>query len=263
MNDGAAGMNEKGGERQARVPAESESQTLRALAQMRDLLLRGEFKPGERIREIPLAARLNVSRTPLRLVLDRLGHEGLLEVCPKGGFIARQFTIQDILDAIEVRGVLEGTAARLAAERLESRSELRPMLEIIAEIDALIPQDTKDPAVRARFLNLNVRFHAELLKLAKSPMLQWSFDRMLTLPFASPNAFISDGKQDEGRNKFLVAQSQHRAIAEAIGAREGARAEAIAREHARIARVSLDSALEAQRVGQFPGGSLIGPVTGR
>jgi len=137
------------------------------------------------------------------------------------------------------------------------------MLEIIAEIDALIPQDTKDPAVRARFLNLNVRFHSELLKLAKSPMLQWSFDRMLTLPFASPNAFISDGKQDEGRNKFLVAQSQHRAIAEAIGAREGARAEAIAREHARIARLSLDSALEAQRVGQFPGGSLIGPVTGR
>ena len=52
--------------------ADGESQTLRALAEMRELLIRGEFKPGERIKEIPLAARLGVSRTPLRLVLDRL-----------------------------------------------------------------------------------------------------------------------------------------------------------------------------------------------
>ena len=55
-----------------------ESQTLRALLRMRELLLRGEFSPGERIREIPLAARLHVSRTPLRLVLQRLEEEGLV-----------------------------------------------------------------------------------------------------------------------------------------------------------------------------------------
>ena len=62
-----------------------ESQTLRALLQMRELLLRGEFRPGERLREIPLAARLKVSRTPLRLVLDRLEQEGLLSARPTGG----------------------------------------------------------------------------------------------------------------------------------------------------------------------------------
>ena len=68
-------------------------QTLRALLEMRDLILRGAFKPGERLREVPLAARLNVSRTPLRLVLDRLEHEGLLTARPKGGFVASAFTV--------------------------------------------------------------------------------------------------------------------------------------------------------------------------
>jgi len=50
----------------------SDSQILRALLEMRELLVTGAFKPGERIREVPLAARLNVSRIPLRLALDRL-----------------------------------------------------------------------------------------------------------------------------------------------------------------------------------------------
>jgi DNA-binding GntR family transcriptional regulator len=52
--------------------------SVRALLQMRERLLRGEFHPGERIREIPFAARLYVSRTPMRLVLGRLEEEGLV-----------------------------------------------------------------------------------------------------------------------------------------------------------------------------------------
>ena len=91
---------------------------------MRELLLRGEFRSGERLREIPLAARLKVSRTPLRLVLDRLEQEGLLTARPTGGFVAAEFSVQDIHDGIEIRGMLEGTAAKLAAERLESLDDL-------------------------------------------------------------------------------------------------------------------------------------------
>src|SRR6478609_4742082 len=61
------------------IGAENESQTVRALLEMRELLMHGEFKPGEHIREIPVAEKLGVSRTPARLVLERLAHEGLLE----------------------------------------------------------------------------------------------------------------------------------------------------------------------------------------
>jgi len=86
------------------VSAESSSQTGRTVLKLREMLLRGEFQPGERLSELPLVARLGVSRTPIRLALDRLAHEGLLEIAPSGGFVARAFTLTEVYDAIEMRG---------------------------------------------------------------------------------------------------------------------------------------------------------------
>src|SRR5690349_23605963 len=104
--------------------ADVASQNARAFVRMRELLLRGEVARGERISELPLVARLGMSRTPIRLALERLAHIGLLEATASGGFSVRQFTLDEVRDAIEVRGVLEGTAARLASERLADAEEL-------------------------------------------------------------------------------------------------------------------------------------------
>src|SRR5918992_3781923 len=93
------------------------SQMARALLRLRELVLEGEFAPGERLSELPLVERLGVSRTPLRLALARLEHEGLIEALPGGGYAVRQFTRDDINEAVDLRGVLEGTAARFAAEQ--------------------------------------------------------------------------------------------------------------------------------------------------
>jgi len=237
---------------------EGESQTLRALTEMRELLVRGEFKPGERIREIPLSARLGVSRTPLRLVLDRLEHEGLLKARPKGGFVARQFSLQDILDVVELRGVLEGTAARLAAERLESKAEMAGMYEAIAEVDRVLSRRPADLETAIGYIPWNERFHAHMLDLAKSSMLRRSLEQVLALPFASPNAFAaSEFRSSDWGDTLLVAQSQHCAIAEAIENREGGRAEAIAREHSRLARRSVMRAFDEKRIHGIPGGPLV------
>jgi len=238
--------------------SESESRTLRALFQMREMLVRGDFRPGERIREIPLAKRLGVSRTPLRLVLDRLEHEGLLEARPTVGFVVREFTIQDILDTIELRGVLEGTAARLAAERLESADELGPLRESIQETEALLREDLDGVVTLGRYTLLNTRFHDCLLDLARSAMLRRSLERVLALPFASPNAFVvSEAESADWRETLLISLSHHRAILDAIANREGARAEAVAREHSRMARRIVTLALNAHRYKEIPGGSLI------
>src|SRR5262249_58176879 len=86
-----------------RVPRRrsDDSQTLRALLEMRELLVRGEFRAGERIREIPLAARLRVSRTPLRTVLGRLEQEGLVAARPTGGYLAAGVFLPHTPDRIE------------------------------------------------------------------------------------------------------------------------------------------------------------------
>jgi len=244
--------------REQSLPPESESQTVRALLEMREWLIRGEFKPGERIREVSLAARLRVSRTPLRLVLERLEHEGLLQARPTGGFVARQFTIQDVLDVIETRGVLEGTAARLASERLQSADELATMIECLAGIDRLLAHRPAGVAAIAAYIPLNALFHSLILDLARSPILRRSLEQVLRLPFASPNAFVGAETGDHPwHDDLLVAQSQHRAVAEAIAGREGARAEAVAREHARMGRRSILRAVQQQRIGELRGGSLV------
>src|SRR6188508_3615555 len=103
--------------------ADVASQTARAFIGVRELLLRGNFERGERMSELPLVARLGVSRTPIRLALERLAHIGLLDLSVSGGFTVRGYTPDEALDAIEIRGVIEGTAARLASERLIDSSE--------------------------------------------------------------------------------------------------------------------------------------------
>src|SRR5258708_11072920 len=131
----------------------SSSQTGRALLNLREMLLRGDFRPGDRISELPLVARLGVSRTPIRLALDRLANEGLLEIAPTGGFLAREFTLSDIWDAIEMRGVLEGTAARLAAERFAHDSDLDALRGFHREILSHGPAGSIDEF--SQYMDLN------------------------------------------------------------------------------------------------------------
>ena len=112
------------------------SQSTRALLRLRQLLLDGEFPPGTRMAELPLVERLGVSRTPLRDALSALAYEGLLELLPGGGYTVRSFTQADIADAIELRGVLEGTIAHKAAERRLEPAAIAPLHAINDELDA-------------------------------------------------------------------------------------------------------------------------------
>src|SRR4051794_18075724 len=109
------------------MPRGDSSQTVKATLGLRQLLFDGEIRPGERLVELTLVERLGVSRTPLRLALMTLEHEGLIATLPGGGFAVRGFTRDDVNDAIELRGVLEGTAARFAAERPTSTRDLGPI----------------------------------------------------------------------------------------------------------------------------------------
>ena len=236
--------------------ADVASQAARALIGVREMVLRGEFARGERISELPLVARLGMSRTPIRLSLERLAHVGLLQANVTGGFTVREFTLSEVRDAIELRGVLEGTAARLAAERLNSSTELEPLRRYCRAMDALT-QLTGDSF--AHYMDMNESFHDAVLDLAKSAMLRRTLEQAKSLPFASPSAMVFPTailpKSDE---TLAIAQEHHRAIVEAIETRQGTRAEALGREHALLARHVLDVALSDQAaLSRVPGGPLI------
>ena len=86
------------------------------VATLRQPILAGRYQPGTRLAEIPVAAELGVSRTPVRLAFRTLAQEGLLQRVGKRGLDVRAFTEADVLCAVEVRGVLEGLAARRLSE---------------------------------------------------------------------------------------------------------------------------------------------------
>jgi GntR family transcriptional regulator of vanillate catabolism len=231
------------------------SQTDRVLLALRRMLLTGQFSSGERLTELGLVARLGASRTPVRHALSRLAHEGLLEALPKGGFRVCAFTLEEVWDAIDLRGVLEGSAARLAAERLVGEGELARLREIQHEIDTQRPEGASN---FTGFLELNDAFHQELLRLSKSPMLIRTVASVVRLPFAGPSTLIFEGNSREAVRTADLAQAHHHAIIEALSERAGARAEHLAREHARLARVNLSRALANPAIfARMPGAALL------
>ena len=233
------------------------TQMTRALLALREQILSGEFRPGERMSELPLVERLGVSRTPLRLALAALEHEGLLRVLPAGGYAVREFTLGDVRDAIELRGVLEGTACRFAAERGATRRELRTLRAINDSVEPLVHR--ADYESFERYVALNEDFHARLLKLARSPLLERTLDAVASLPFASPSALVL-----HRRPAARVARDPDRRPPATPVARrgdrrrEGARADNVAREHARLSLTNLEIVLGHRGLlEQMPGASLI------
>ena len=236
------------------VGGQLDSQTSRALAGLRKLVLWGDLRPNQRIAENTIAARLGVSRTPIRLALDRLAQEGLLDRIPTGGFTVRTFTVVEIWDAIELRAVLEGTAARLASERIVHPQELDLLRGYAHQIQTIsrsqLSSSQSDLEFFTAYCELNTKFHSALMDLARSAILRRTWDQIQSIPFAAPSSTILP----EAMHLVLKsALEQHQALLDAISRRDGQQAETIARSHARLAFANLDVALRSSR----PGASLV------
>ena len=243
------------------VPADgvAVSQTVRTQVRLREMIVGGELKPGTRIAELALVERLGASRTPIRMALVRLQEEGLLTPLPGGGFTVKDFSESDIHDAIELRGTLEGLAARMAAERGVGAVLIAEARDCLERIDALLAEPALSEASFTGYVEQNGRFHALLAEMAGSDLVARQIERATMLPFASPNGFVLvQATGARARDTLVVAQAQHRAVVDAIVRREGARAEALMREHARIAHANLRDALQSHRTLQMvPGGNVI------
>lgn len=240
---------------------EAKTHAMRALLELRKKILSGEYPAGMRLLEVPTAEALEISRTPVREAMSRLVEEGLLDRASSGGFVVRRFSFADVTDAIELRGVLEGCAARLAAERGVAPALMEEIGGIVTLLDGCFGDRLSDVDFD-RYSELNSAFHTLLAGLSGSEIIRRELDRATHLPFASPSAFLFNTDLFAAFHKSLhVAQEHHRALIEAIAAREGARAEALAREHARIARNNLEYVLTKDRdlIRRVPGLALIVP----
>lgn len=205
------------------------------VAALRQLIVDGRYGPGTRLAEIPVAAALGVSRTPVRLAFRTLEQEGLLEKTGKRGLVVRAFTQADVLCAIDVRGALEGLAARRLAEAGASATLLAQLHTLLAEGDAVLAAGVLTEADIDRWAALNQRFHQAIVGGTGSRVIADAINRNNHLPFASADSITIDRRAlDKEYRKLQFAQLQHRLIVDALRARESARVEALMREHACI-----------------------------
>lgn len=249
--------------RQARVhpaenPEEGGSQAVKVQLKLREMVLAGELPGGTRIAELSIVEKLGVSRTPIRTALMRLEQEGLLVALPNGGYAVRTFSERDVVDAIELRGTLEGLAVRLAAERGVAPQVLSEAGECLDQVDILLRAASLNDDAFSRYVVLNRQFHALIAELSGSAVIARELERVSGLPFASPSGFVVvQANSARARDMLVVAQDQHRQVLDAIERGEGGRAESIMREHSRLAQRNLREVLRNPGSDAFPGVRLI------
>jgi GntR family transcriptional regulator, vanillate catabolism transcriptional regulator len=237
--------------------AEPDNAQVRAQLRLREMILSGELGAGARIAELSLVERLGVSRTPIRAALMRLEQEGLLQALPHGGFAVRTFSEREVAEAIELRGMVEGLAARLAAERGAAPVLLAEARAVLIQIDGLLQNPSLSEEDFSAYVHLNQSFHNLLSELAGSDLLSREMERAASMPFASPSAFVvMQATSPKARDMLIVAQDQHWQVLQAIEQREGARAESVMREHSRLAQRNLRDAVRTAP-SSMPGVQLI------
>ncbi|MBK7059715.1 MAG: GntR family transcriptional regulator [Rubrivivax sp.] len=205
------------------------------VAALRQLIVDGAYPPGSRLAEIPVADTLGVSRTPVRLAFRTLEQEGLLARAGKRGRVVRAFTAADVLCAIEVRGALEGLAARRLAEAGVPPAQRAVLQACLDEGEIVLAKGHLAEGDVDRWAQLNRTFHAQIVDSTGSRVIADAIARNNHLPFASADSITVDKQAlDQALRKLQLAQMQHRLIVDALLGGESARAESLMREHALI-----------------------------
>ncbi|MBN3857221.1 GntR family transcriptional regulator [Paraburkholderia sp. Ac-20340] len=214
---------------------------------LRTRILSGELAPGQRLVEAHLAERLGISRTPLRYALSVLATEGLVERSGGRGYIVRRFSVTDVLNAIDVRGVLEGLAARSVAERGVSPALARALQDCLREGDAIFEAGAEalGGEAEAHYADMNGRFHALIVDAAQNHAVSAALGLNDKIPFVSPATVVFDDAARQQQYMMLAyAHRQHHAIVGALLKGEGARVEALMKEHTHISKESLNLSVE-------------------
>ncbi|MCT8160955.1 GntR family transcriptional regulator [Pseudoruegeria sp. SHC-113] len=193
---------------------------------------RGDLRPGDRLTETDIAARLGISRTPVREAIRQLETEGLVAHVPRVGAAVRSLDYAEVMELYEMRVVLEGTAARLAA-RAASDIEIAELSVINAEMGAQVED-------AARAYALNRQFHVTLTQAAKNRFLARSMEGLeRTLMILGPSTLRREARARE-------AVAEHEAVLIALRARDQDGAEAAMRAHVEAAQRSRLRQLRAE-----------------
>lgn len=200
---------------------------------MREAIISGALRPGERLMEVQLAEDLGVSRTPVREAIRKLELEGFVLMIPRKGAYVADISLKDISSVFEVRRALEGLAAELAAERA-SDEEIEQLERLLVELAGCAEaRNTKE------FVNLDAKFHEVVYTASRNERL----GQILSLLIEQIMRFRTRTLSNPAR--LRVALEEHRGLVEALAVRDAELARRLAQEHIESAENSLMSLVAA------------------
>jgi GntR family transcriptional regulator of vanillate catabolism len=201
---------------------------------LRDWILHGQLRPGSRLEEVPLAEKLQVSRTPVRTALATLASEGLIDHQPKKGYLVRHFDLEAIAAAYEVRAVLEGLACRRAAQSGLTPEQTERLQQCLQEGDDILASGHLRPQDHGPYQHINVQIHTILLEASDNPWVLRFAEQAHNIPFASDRIILWDDHA-----VIRHSHNDHHRIIHAVIARDSTRAEQLMREHVYYAGMIL------------------------
>lgn len=202
--------------------------------QLRHLIFTGEIAPGERINEAALALRMGTSRGPIREAIRILTGLGIVTAVVNKGVFVRKISVREMLDIYELRALVFGFAAQRAAENITD-AERAEFERLLAQMDQAADSDDG-----ARYYDLNLEFHALILRLSGNARAQQAyFDYVNELHLFRRRYFNAPGNMRK-------SNAEHRLIYDAIASGSAARAKTMAERHVWSGRQRLLATLDRQ-----------------
>ena len=195
---------------------------------IREDILNGKYQANEELKEKNIGEELGVSRTPVREALRQLELEGLVHIIPNKGAFVENVTLKDIKDIYEIRTLLEGLCARWAAENL-TKEQLEELEETVFLSDFHYSKENWD-----QILVLDNRFHEIVYEACGS--------KELTRVLRDYHHYLQRIRRItlEQKERARASTDEHRAIAEALKARDAATAEECAKLHIKNTISNMD-----------------------
>lgn len=132
---------------------------------IREAIIAGELKPGERLMEVQLAEKMGVSRTPVREAIRKLELEGMVEMIPRKGAHVAEVSVKDIMDVLEVRASLDGLATSLAAMRI-TPEEVKELKHVYSQFVANVEKENVNGTIKK-----DVEFHDVIYRASRNDKL--------------------------------------------------------------------------------------------
>lgn len=203
------------------------------VSRIRDAIISGEFKPGQRLVERDLCELFGVSRPPVREALRQLDVEGFVQTIPNRGMIVAQLDFGTVRALYEVRAVLEAQAAKLFSERA-SKEEIQALVESARDIERAYAEGSVDDKIAAKN-----RFYEIIISGSRNELLSTMFRTI------NERSNLMRRMSMSSKERLPQSLAEITAIVEAISARNSARAFELTIAHVEAASASALQSFKA------------------